>query len=307
MTILIVRKCAFACLSLLLLVSLTFCLLQVVPGDPFQQEQALPEEIYAALKNYYGLNQPFFQQYLLYLKHLLTFNFGPSLIYPGRSATQMICESFPISAYLGAEALLAALPIGILLGAAAAMKRNRWTDRLSMLYSLIGISLPSFIIATLLQYLLAYKLNWLPIARWGSFSQTILPALALAAVPAAFIFKMTRTLLINELKQNYIRTAYAKGLSQPIVLFRHALRNIAAPLLSYIGPLAASVLTGSFIVEKIFSIPGLGYWFISSVSNRDYPLIMGMTVFYCALLLLANLLVELICLLIDPRLNRETA
>ena len=302
---LILRKCLFACLSLLALVTLTFALLKAAPGDPFQQEQLLPEEIYLSLKNYYGLNDSLSEQYFRYLKQLLSFNFGPSLIYQGREVSQMIRESFPTSAYLGLEALFLAIPIGMLFGIAAAANRSEKIDRAALLCTLAGISVPGFVLATLLQYILAIKLGWLPIARWGSFSQTLLPALSLAALPAAFIAKMTRALLIVELKQSYIRTAYAKGLPQRIVIFRHALRNIAAPLLSYLGPLAAGILTGSFIIEKIFSIPGLGYWFISSVSDRDYPLIMGVTVFYCLLLLLFNLAMELLCLWIDPRLRER--
>jgi oligopeptide transport system permease protein len=305
MIALINRKLLSTALSLLTVVSLTFCLLKLIPGNPFQQEQSLPIEIYESLLTHYGLNESVSSQYFLYLKQLLTFNLGPSLIYQDRDVTQIIRESFPISAFLGIEALLIAIPFGMLLGILSAIRKNRFINGTVLLYSMIGISIPSFVLATILQYVLAIKLGWFPIARWGSFSQTVLPALTLATLPTAFIAKMTRTLLIEELKKSYIRTAYSKGLSQSIIIFRHSVRNIAAPLLSYLGPLAASVMTGSFIVEKIYSIPGLGYWFISSVSNRDFPLIMGITVFYCALLLFANLTVELLCIFIDPRLRKE--
>jgi oligopeptide transport system permease protein len=299
------RKCLFACLSLLVLVSLTFILLKGLPGDPFQQEQALPEETYNALKEYYGFNDPLWQQYTRYLRQLLSFNFGPSLVYQGLEVSQIIRANFPISAQLGAEALLFAIPLGLCFGILAALKRNRWTDRTTLLCMIAGISIPSFVLAAFLQYLFAIKLGWFPIARWGAWNQSLLPALSLAAVPAAFIAKMTRSLLIVELTQSYVRTAFAKGLPKRIVILRHILRNIAGPLLGYLGPLAAGILTGSFIIEKIYNIPGLGYWFINSVSTRDYPVIMGVTVFYCTLLLLINLAVEMLCIWIDPRKASE--
>jgi len=306
MIISLIRKFLYACLSLFIVATLTFGLMKAIPGDPFQQEQALPTEIYEALRTHYGLNDPLPQQYFRYIKQLLTFDLGPSLIYKGKNVTTIIKETFPTSALLGAEALFLAIPLGFLLGTLAAFKQNRWQDSLVTLIAVVGISVPSFIVATFLQYIFGIELGILPIARWGSFSHTILPALSLAALPTAFIARMTRTKMIEELQQAYITTARAKGLPNHIVLFRHAMRNMITPLLSYLGPLTASIMTGSFIIEKIYSIPGLGYWFVTSVLNRDYPLIMGITVFYCALLLLAAYLVEVACLIIDPRL-REPA
>lgn len=302
MIALLARKFAYACLSLLVVLSLTFFLMKAIPGDPFQQEQELPKEIYEALRDHYGLSDPWYMQYLRYLIQLPTFDFGPSLVHQDRSVIDIIKAGLPTSILLGGEALLIAIPLGLLAGMMAALKQNRWQDSLILLVAVIGISLPSFILATLLQYVVGIKMHLLPIARWGSFTQTILPALSLAALPTAFIARMTRAKMIAELGQPYIAAARAKGLPEWRIVCIHALRNILTPVISYIGPLSAGILTGSFIIEKIYSIPGLGYWFVTSVMNRDYPLIMGITVFYCALLLLASFAVDTVCLLLDPRL-----
>lgn len=273
-----------------------------IPGDPFQQEQALPKEIYEALRSHYGLNDSLFSQYIRYMGQLLTLDFGPSLVHKGRNVTEIIKESFPTSALLGATALAIAIPSGLLLGMYAATKQNRWQDSLVTLGAVVGISVPSFVMATLLQYLLAIKLHLLPIARWGTLAQVFLPAISLAALPVAFIARMARTKTIEEMKQGYVSTARSKGLSERSILLSHVFRNVLPPILSYLGPLAAGILTGSFIVEKIYSIPGLGYWFVTSVSSRDYPLIMGITNFYCILLLATSFLSDMLCLFLDPRL-----
>lgn len=303
MTRLILRKFCYACMALFLVATLTFALMKAIPGDPFQQEQALPKGIYKSLREHYGLNDPWPVQYVRYLKQMALFNLGPSLVYNGRTVSDIIWQGMPISAILGAEALLIALPFGILLGTLAAVKHNQWQDRAGALLSVMALSLPSFILATFLQYLLAIKLDLLPIARWGTFPQTILPALSLAALPMAFISRLTRAKMISELGQDYVKAARAKGLSQITVIFRHALRNAFIPLLGYFGPLAANILTGSFIIEKIYGIPGLGYWFVMSVLNRDYTLIMGITMFYCAILLFLVFIFDLASILLDPRIS----
>lgn len=299
------QKLLYACISLLAVITLTFVLMKSIPGDPFQQEQALPEEIYQALRSHYGLNDSIVLQYFRYIGQLASFDFGPSLIYKGQSVTNIIQHSFPASALLGAAALAIALPVGIVMGLIAALKQNKWQDTFVVMIAVIGISVPSFVVATLLQYVLAIKLELLPIARWGSFSHIVLPAISLAALPIAFIARLTRIKMIEELKQGYITTARSKGLSEFKIIYTHAFRNILVPILSYLGPLSAGILTGSFIIEKIYGIPGLGYWFVTSVSNRDYPLIMGVTVFYCAFLLFATFLVDVISLYLDPRLLRK--
>lgn len=298
----ILQKFTFACLALLVAATLTFLLMKWIPGDPFQQEQALPTAIYQALRDHYGLNDSWLHQYLRYLKQLVTFDFGPSFIHQDRSVISIIKESLPITAVLGVQALILAIPTGVLLGIWASLKQNRWQDHATMLFAIIGISMPSFILATILQYILAIKLEVLPIARWGSFAQTILPTLSLAALPIAFIARLIRTKMIEELRQDYIKTARAKGLPFSVIIFKHALRNTLIPVLGYLGQLTANILTGSFIIEKIFSIPGLGYWLVMSVLNRDYTLIMGITLFYCALLLTIMFIVDIACMAIDPRI-----
>ena len=302
---LLIDKILYAAASLFIVMSLTFVLMKTIPGDPFQQEQALPTAIYQALRTHYGLNDSLSEQYVRYIKQLALFDFGPSLIYSGRSVSDIILEAFPTSAILGAAALILAIPSGILLGILSAIRRNVWQDTLILLFISIGISVPSFVMATLLQYILGIKLSLLPIAQWGGLSHLVMPALSLAALPTAFIARMTRVKMIEELGQGYVTTARAKGLSEVTIIFRHVLRNTLIPIISYVAPLTASILTGSFIVEKIYSIPGLGYWFVTSITNRDYPLIMGITIFYCALLLATSLIADITSLCVDPRMKRQ--
>lgn len=303
MALLIIRKLFYACLSLVVVMTFTFLLMKMIPGDPFQQEQALPSEIHQALRSHYGLNDSFLKQYGRYLKQATTFNFGSSLVHKGQSVSQIIRTSFPNSALLGGEALALSIPLGLLFGIAAALKPKKAQGSLITCLAVLGISVPSFILATLLQYILGIKLGLFPIARWGSMMHSFLPALSLGFMPMAFIARLTRTKMIEELHQGYVTTARAKGIPEISIIAFHALRNILSPLFSFLGPLTASILTGSFIVEKIFSIPGLGYWFVSSVLNRDYPLIMGITVFYCAILLLTSLIADIACLFVNPRLT----
>lgn len=301
----ICNKLIYAALSLWVLITLTFVLLQCIPGDPFSREQALPPEVVLSLKKHYGLNDSLLTQYFRYIYQTVTFNFGPSMVYKGRTIYELIVHSFPVSALLGLETLLLALPLGICIGIVGAIYENRWQDKLFFIMTVLLISIPSFMMATLLQYGLAIKISIFPIARWGTFYQSILPCISLSLLPMAFIARLTKSKLSDELNQPYILTARAKGLPEPVIIFRHALRNILAPILSYVGPMAAGILTGSFIIERIFNIPGLGYWFVSGVSNRDYPMIMGITIFYGTLLLLISVVVELLIAYIDPRIRTE--
>jgi oligopeptide transport system permease protein len=289
--------------SLWVVVTLTFVLMHAIPGDPFTDEDAISPEILKSMETYYGLDKPLTTQYLFYLKNLLGGDLGPSLKYQGRTANMIIKDGFPISLVLGLEALLIAVPVGTICGCIAAFYRGKWQDFLTMLGGVIGMSVPSFIIATLLQYIFAMKLDWLPVARWGSFEQTLLPALSLAALPTAIIARLTRASMVESLQQDYILTAQSKGVSTKKIIFGHALPNALLPVISYIGPLTANVLTGSFVIEKIFGIPGLGQWFVLSVSNRDYSLIMSLTIFYSAVLMLSVLIVDILYCLLDPRIK----
>lgn len=299
----IIRKVFLLALSLFLVASFTFFLMQAAPGDPFLQEQAIPDEIMKSMYKHYGLDQPWYIQYVRYLKGLITWNLGPSFKYEGRTVNDIIQEGFPVSFILGVEAIFISVFSGILLGTIAAVRRGRWQDHLSMIVAVIGISVPNFIMATFLQFLFAMKFDILPVARWGSFAHSILPALSLAALPTAFIARLTRANMVEVLEQDYVQTARSKGLSEIRVVFKHVLKNSLLPVISYLGPLSSAIITGSFIVERIFGIPGLGGWFVTSITNRDYTVIMGVTVFYSALLMVSVFLVDIFYKLIDPRIQ----
>lgn len=289
--------------TLFLIVSVTFVLMKIIPGDPFSQDKVLPPEILEAMMDHYGLNDPLHTQYFRYLRSIAHFDFGPSMTYAGQSVLGIICEGFPTSAALGLQAMILALAIGISAGTLAALYYGKWLDRLAMVGGVLGLSIPSFIIASGLQYIFAIKLGWLPIARWDGFWHTLLPSISLSLLPAAFIARLMRSSLLDVWQQDYIKMARAKGLSTARILRRHALKNALLPVVSYLGPMSANILTGTFVVERVFSIPGLGQWLISSITNRDYPVIMGITIFYSALLLGAVMFVDLVYLTLDPRLR----
>lgn len=301
----LIKKALILLCSFFVVVTATFFLMHAIPGDPFSQDKAIPQEILKAMHEHYGLDQPIFIQYLKYLKGLCQGDLGPSFKYQGRLVQDIIRDGFPISGYLGLQALVIALVGGLGLGSLAAFYHGKWQDHVTIVMAILGISIPSFILATYLQYLFAMKLGWLPVARWGSFPQTILPSLALSAAPLAFIARLMRSSMIEILAQDYIMTAKAKGLSSFQIFLKHALKNAFLPILSFLGPLAAGILTGSFAIEKIFGIPGLGSWFVQSITNRDYTVIMGTTIFYSALLLLCVFIVDLLYCWIDPRIRYD--
>lgn len=283
----------------------TFFLMHAIPGDPFIGDRVLPKEIMDALYAHYGLDKPLWVQFLRYIQGIFHGNLGPSIIYEGRTVNQVIADGFPISAQLGLQALLLAVPAGILLGTWAALRRSGWQDTLAMAISTLGVSVPNFVLSSLLQYLFSVKLHWLPVARWGSIDHTILPTIALAAMPIAFIARLTRANMVHVLKQDYIRTAQSKGIPLFQVAIRHGLRNALLPVVAYLGPVFSQILTGSFMIEKIFAIPGLGQWMINSINARDYPMIMGLTIFFSCLLMISMFLTDLLYAVLDPRLRRK--
>jgi oligopeptide transport system permease protein len=291
--------------SLFLVATATFVLMHVIPGDPFSQEQTIPDEILKSLMSHYELDQPLYKQYVHYLEGLLRFDLGPSFKYEGRMIQDIIREGFGVSAILGAFALVISVVAGGVMGSFAALCRGKWQDWASMLMAVIGMSVPSFILATLLQYIFAMKFNLLPIARWGEFRHMILPAVSLSAFPTAFIARLVRNNMVEILEQEYIVAAKARGLSTSKILLRHVIKNCILPVLSYLGPLFANIITGSFVIEKIFGIPGLGGWFVMSITNRDYTMIMGITLFYSAILMVAVFIVDLLSYTIDPRIRRN--
>lgn len=299
----IVKKALILLLSLWVVVTGTFFLMHSIPGDPFIGEQNIPKEILDSLYAYYGLNDPLYVQYGKYLKELLAGNLGTSIVYQGRSVNQFIRDGFPISAQLGLQALLIAIPCGIFLGTIAALKKNSWQDTCAMLLSTIAVSVPNFVLSSFFQFIFCMKLHLLPVARWGSFEHTILPSLALAAMPTAFIARLVRSNMVEVLQQDYIRTARSKGLPLFLISLRHGLRNAILPTLTYLGPITAQILTGSFMIERIFAIPGLGQWMIFSINARDYPMIVGLTIFFSTFLMITMFIVDLLYMFVDPRIR----
>jgi oligopeptide transport system permease protein len=299
----LLKRLGFIVLSLWCIVTLTFILMQVAPGGPFTQERKLPPKIEEQMREAYGLNDPIYKQYTDYLVSVAKWDFGPSYKNKGQSVNDIIKRSVSYSFILGFEAIFLALAVGVFLGVIAALYHNKFPDYLAMIIAVLGISVPSFILATILQYVFALKLQMFPIARFDTFAHTVLPAIALATTPLAFIARLMRSSMLDVLNSDYIKTAKAKGLSSRVTIYRHGIRNAILPVVSYLGPLVAGILTGSFIIEKIFAIPGLGNEFVESVTNRDYTVIMGTTVFFSVLLLVSILIVDIIYGFIDPRIK----
>ncbi|GAW28718.1 MULTISPECIES: ABC transporter permease [unclassified Carboxydocella] len=299
----LVRRAISVVTALFFVVTLTFFMMKAIPGGPFDAEKKLPPAIQKNLEEKYHLNDPLYKQYLDYLKGVVTWNLGPSFKEEGVTVNDIIKTYFPVSATLGAVAVAFSLLVGIISGIIAALRHNKWQDYLAMILSTIGFAVPSFILATLLMYVFALKLQWFPAAMWGSWENVVLPALALSGMPTAVIARFMRSSMLEVLQQDYIKTAKAKGLSERVIIYRHALRNALMPIITYLGPLVAGIFTGSFVVEHIFAIPGLGRYFVTSISNRDYTVIMGLTIFYSIFLVLMNLLVDLAYAAVDPRIK----
>ncbi|AXY24850.1 peptide ABC transporter permease [Suicoccus acidiformans] len=302
------KRLLYALLALLAIVTVTFFLMRIAPGNPFAAEnQQMTPAIQEQLNAAYGLDDPWYVQYFNYVKNVFTFDFGESMKYRGRSVNDMIGESFPVSVQLGAQALLIAVGGGVLLGVISAMYHNRTGDYIASIIAVLGISVPSFVLAGLSQYFFGLKLGWFPISGWQSFAHTILPTFSLGLTYMGSIAKMTRSGLLEENTSEYVKLARAKGLKKWGVVFKHSLRNALLPVVTYLGPMTAGVLTGSFVIENIFAIPGLGRHFVTSINNRDYTVIMGITVFYSIILLIMVIVVDLINAMLDPRIQLEGA
>jgi oligopeptide transport system permease protein len=297
------KKIVSAALTLFLLSTLTFFLIRVAPGGPFDSDHAWPPEIKANIDRKYGLDQPVTVQYAQWLKDVVHGDFRESFQYMGRPVTEMIGESLPASLLLGGWALLVSILFGIPLGCLAAWKRGTWLDSSSMFIAVAGISLPSYLVASLLILYFSLHLMWLPPALWEGWDSMILPIATLSLRPLAIIARLTRASMLETLSSDYIRTAYAKGLSPARVIFKHALRNSLIPVLTMIGPLAAGLVTGSFVIETVFQIPGMGRFFVQGVLNRDYPLVMGITLVYGVILIASNFVTDLMYGWTDPRIR----
>lgn len=306
----VMKRIGYAFLTVLVLIIITFCMIQAAPGDPFSTGKAMSEATKLALREQYGLNKPIPQQLLIYIANIFRGNLGMSTKY-ARPVTKIIAESFPASFDLGVRALLIAVIGGVFIGAYAAIRRGKKADSAAMAIAVIGVSVPSFIVAALLQYFVALKINNLlgpgkqlfPISGWTSEMHKILPAIALSLGSLATISRLMRTSMLDVLNSDYIKTAKAKGLSERRIVWKHALRNAIMPVITVLGPIAASVLTGAFVVEQVFSIPGMGKYFVIAITENDYLLTAGTTVFYGVFLVISTLIVDLLYGVIDPRVK----
>jgi oligopeptide transport system permease protein len=290
-------------LTIWAVVTVTFLMMHAVPGGPFQLEKQLPDAVIKALEAKYHLDDPLPKQYVDYLKGILTWDLGPSFQKVGVSVEEMIGQSFPVSMKVGLLAVGVVLLFGIPLGVLAAVRSGRASDQFIRFLATLGQTIPSFVLATLLIYVFSARLNWFPSFGLRTWKHYVLPVIALGGYSLSFVLRLTRSSMLEVLQQDYIRTARAKGVSEFSIVFRHALRNALIPVVTYIGPLIASIITGSFVVEKIFAIPGMGKFFVESVTNRDYTVLMGLTLFQSIILCVAILAVDLLYGFLDPRIK----
>ncbi|MFE8697156.1 ABC transporter permease [Cytobacillus sp. FJAT-53684] len=299
----ILKRLFWSILTLWSIVTITFIIMHSIPGDPFAREGTMPEAVYQNLKSHYNLDEPLLVQYALYLKQVILFDFGPSLKSTTLTVNDYIEKGFPVSFHLGAQALIFAIAMGLILGVIAALNRNKWQDYLSMVLAIIGISVPSFILASFLINFLAVEWGIFPVATWQSWKHTVMPTISLAMLPMAFIARLMRSSMLEVLSQDFMVTAKAKGLDRGFILVKYGIRNAILPVVTVLGILAANLITGSFIVESIFGIPGIGELFVKGIFNRDYPVILGATIFYSAILILLILIVDIAYTWIDPRIK----
>jgi ABC-type dipeptide/oligopeptide/nickel transport system permease component len=284
-------------------ITITFFLMHAVPGNPFAKEGKMPKVVYDNLQKKYGLDKPLREQYVIYLKNVLKGDFGDSMKSRVETVNDMIERGFPVSARIGAQALLIAIVFGPALGALAALYQNKFPDYFSMVLAILGISVPSFIMGTIFIQFIAKNVSWIPIGGWGTWRHTLLPSLALAMMPLAHMARLMRSSMLEVLGQDYIKTAQSKGITKSAVILKHAVRNAILPVVSILGTTISNLLVGSFVIEKIFGIPGLGSFFTKSISNRDYTLIMGTTIFYAIILVALLFTVDLAYMFIDPRIK----
>ncbi|MCF6133671.1 ABC transporter permease [Thermoactinomyces vulgaris] len=290
-------------LTLWIIVTATFFLMHSLPGTPLKNEEKLPPLIREQIMETYGLNDPLPVQYVNFMKRLVQGDFGKSLSHDGRSVTEMLLEGFEASAFIGGQALVFGVLVGLLLGVGAALRRGGWLDNVATVIAVGGISIPSFVMAALLSYWVGVKWQILPAALWGSYEHTILPSLALSFTVIAQMSRYVRTEMVEVMDQDYMKTAKAKGLGRQAIVFRHALRNALIPAITVLGPLAVNIITGSLVVETIFAVPGIGLFFVESIQVNDYTLIMGVTIFYSILILATIFLVDILYGVIDPRIR----
>lgn len=299
----IAKRVFMAVITAFLVATLTFCVMNMVPGGPFLAEKAVTPQAQAAMEAKYGLDKPLPQQYITYMNGLIHGDLGLSLKKRGRTVSDIITGKFPVSARLGGLALIVAVFIGVPLGSIAAFNKGKLVDNILVVLSTAGIAIPSFLSSTLLMYVFTTKLKLLPSLGLNSAPSYIMPVIALALYPTFYIARLMRSSMLDVIGQDYMKTARAKGVSPFFIIFKHAMRNAILPVVTYLGPLLASLMTGSFIIEKIFNIPGLGSEFVGAITSRDYPMIMGTTIFLAVFVICMNVVVDILYAIIDPRIK----
>ncbi len=299
----ILRRLAGFLPVLFIIISLSFFMMRLAPGGPFDQERALPDQVRANIEARYHLEEPLWRQYLRYVGEVARGDLGPSFRYPDRSVNELLALGFPVSLTLGLCALGVALALGGTAGILSGLRRNAFVDYLTMTFALAGVSVPNFVLGPILMLVFALGLGWLPVAGWGTWRHLILPSVTLGTFYAAYVARLTRAGMLEVIGQDFIRTARAKGLREATVVLRHALPGAILPVVTYLGPASAAILTGSVVVETIFSIPGIGRYFVGGALNRDYTMVLGAVVFYSVLLLVFNLVVDVLYAYLDPRVQ----
>jgi oligopeptide transport system permease protein len=299
----ILKRLGMMGLTLFLVLLFTFLLMHAIPGGPYSAGKRLPPAVQQAIEAKYHLNDPLHIQFIDYLRGLARLDLGPSFRYEGMSVNELIARGFPVSAVLGCFSMVLVILLGIPLGAFAALKQGKWQDTLMTFLSTFGVTIPSFVVATVLLYFLAFKLGWFPVFGVDKIRGYILPTISLSGYSLAYITRLFRSSLLDVLRTDYIRTARVKGLSESRVLLRHGMRNALIPVVTVLGPLFAGLLMGSFVVEKIFALPGMGKFFVQSITNRDYTAILGFTLFYATVLIIMVFIVDIFYGVIDPRIK----
>lgn len=299
----LISKFFYMLLSLFILISVTFFLMKAIPGNPFMSEKATSPEIQARLMEQYGLDKPVYVQYLKYLGDIASGDFGISMKKLNQSVTDIIGQTFTVSLKLGSVAIIISIIVGILLGMLAALYHRRLIDNIAMILAIMGIAVPSFVLASLIQFYFAQSLGWFNVMGFDGPLDYVLPVAALSAQPIAFIARLTRSSMLEVLHTDYVKTAKAKGLQPVAIMFKHVVRNAILPVVTYVGPMTANIITGSVVIERIFGIGGIGKVFVDSITTRDYTMIMGVTIFYGILLMVARFITDIAYGLIDPRIK----
>lgn len=308
MTRYVLKRILYMLLTLLIVATVTFFMMRSIPGDPLGgMARELPEQTKANYYAKYGLDKPLVEQYLIYIKNMIQGDLGESLLYPGRSVSATISATSPVSGLVGGIALVIGLLIGVCLGIIAALKKNQWPDYVVMVIAIMGITIPVFVLVSLMQYFFSIKLGWLPSSGWGQPKHLIMPVIVLSFSTIATYARYIKSSMLDVLDQDYILTARSKGLSEGQIVRRHVLRNSLLPAVTILSGRIVGIFTGAFIVEKMFTIPGIGFYYISSINNNDYTMTMGTTVFYAALFVVMQLVVDFVYMLVDPRIRISEA